>query len=143
MRVTVEFIQSEELHDFVDITLRGDTEIVNLFDKAANVKTNLDCIENVCYKVKKYHPLAKCRGVYFDNKPVGYYVFEEDALVSFGLSPDYRNDENTTKLFECIKNEMGNDFTCFLYSNNKRAIKWLQKQGMVKTFDNITILQCQ
>lgn len=144
MRMTVEFVGYEDLFYFVSLALSQDNDIIQLFDKKAGVETVKDCVDSICDKIRKNYPQAKFRGVYVDNKPAGYYLHDEGSLISFGISPIYRNKEVTSKFFDTIKGELGNEFSCMLYSHNTRAIKWLEKQGMVKVFDNITILQsCQ
>jgi len=50
-------------------------------------------------------------------------------LYSFGLHPDKRTKENLIRFWNAIT--QGKDgFTCYLYSNNTRAIDWLKRCGM-------------
>ena len=60
---------------------------------------------------------------------VWIYAHSEWVLYSFGLHPDKRTKENLMRFWNSIT--QGKDgFTCYLYSNNTRAIDWLKRCGM-------------
>lgn len=50
-------------------------------------------------------------------------------LYSFGVHPDRRTRENLLEFWKEIRKRHDN-FLCYLYSNNTRAIDWLKKCGM-------------
>jgi ribosomal protein S18 acetylase RimI-like enzyme len=50
-------------------------------------------------------------------------------LYSFGIHPDRRTKENLIDFWREIR-KRHDSFTCYLYSNNTRAIDWLKKCGM-------------
>jgi hypothetical protein len=50
-------------------------------------------------------------------------------LYSFGIHPDRRTKNNLIDFWKEIR-KRHDSFTCYLYSNNTRAIDWLKKCGM-------------
>jgi hypothetical protein len=50
-------------------------------------------------------------------------------LYSFGIHPDRRTKESLINFWREIR-KRHDSFTCYLYSNNTRAIEWLKKCGM-------------
>jgi ribosomal protein S18 acetylase RimI-like enzyme len=50
-------------------------------------------------------------------------------LYSFGIHPDRRTKKNLIDFWREIR-KRHDSFTCYLYSNNTRAIDWLKKCGM-------------
>lgn len=133
-------INIDQFEDYVYNAFIDDYEIIEFYDRAANVETTQDAIENVCEKIKVAYPDALIFGVEITGNKEGYFVFKDNLLISFGMSLKYRNKETLSTFWEEIKSRIGNNFHSLLYSHNIRAINWLQKSGMKILFDHITIL---
>ena len=65
------------------------------------------------------------------NKWFMIWVFAHGGwiLYSFGIHPDRRTKDNLIDFWREIRKRHDN-FNCYLYSNNTRAIDWLKKCGM-------------
>jgi len=65
------------------------------------------------------------------NKWFMVWIFAHGGwiLYSFGIHPERRTKENLLEFWKEIR-KRHNNFTCYLYSNNTRAIDWLKKCGM-------------
>lgn len=59
------------------------------------------------------------------------FAHGEWILYSFGVHPDFRTHENLQKFWEHLIREH-EEFICYLYDNNTRAINWLKRMGMVQ-----------
>lgn len=136
----VKKIDIEQFNDYVYNAFFDDHEIIEFYDRAANVKTTEQAIENVCEKIRDHYPDAKIFGVDIDNTKVGYFVTKDNLLISFGMNIKHRNKITLTVFWNEIKSKLGNNFNSILYSHNIRAINWLQKSGMKIEFDHITVL---
>lgn len=138
--MTVKNINIDELKDYVYNAFIDDEELIEYFDKNANVKTTNEAIESVCEKIKSQYSDSAFFGVEINGIKEGYFVFRENLLISFGMNKKYRNKEVLSEFWEEIKKHLGNSFQAALYSYNTRAISFLEKCGMKILYDNITIL---
>lgn len=136
-----QIIDIDQLIEYIDAALLSDHDLIQYFDRNAGVKTPEQCCSKIWGKIMESHPDAVLIGVLHGDKKIGYYVFKDNTLISFGLSPDYRNRLFTEQFWNCIKDEFTGTFQCALYSYNTRAIEWLRKCGMEVLFANISILQ--
>lgn len=139
--MTEEIIPIDGLLPFLFATYEGDHALVKYFDPGCIVKDWQSCCSAIYQKIKENYPLATIKAVKDIYTPVGYYVFEKDMLISFGLHMKYRNKKNLTKFWKLIQSEFDGSFSCVLYSVNTRAIGWLEKCGMKLLFDHVSILQ--
>lgn len=139
--MTVRPINKDDLWEYVEAAFDSDTEILNCYDKSQPVKTIDDVCRSIVYKIRNSFGESKMRGVLMNGKKVGYYVYSEDLLISFGLNREYRNRIVLPELWEIIKSELGDIFQCLLYSYNVRAIDWLKKCGMEVMFENVSLLR--
>ncbi len=133
-------INIDQFQEYVYNAFFDDEEIIEFYDRSANVKTTQEAIDNVCFKIKTAYPDAEIVGVEIKGCKEGYFVYKDNLLISFGMNLKYRNKETLFEFWEAIKRRMGNNFHSMLYSHNLRAINWLQKSGMKILFDHITIL---
>lgn len=137
-------VDIEQLMPYIEVAFEGDEDLIQYFDKEANVKTVEEAIENVKEKIKSRYEDANFMGVEIADEKVGYFVFYKELLISFGLNKEYRRKILLGWFSDLIKENLGQQFNCALYSHNKRAIGFLEKMGMKIQFNNITILQsCQ
>jgi ribosomal protein S18 acetylase RimI-like enzyme len=58
------------------------------------------------------------------------FAHGEWILYSFGVHPNYRTHENLQRFWDHLTREH-EEFICYLYDNNTRAINWLKRMGMV------------
>lgn len=130
-----------ELKEYIECAFEGDFDLINFFDKGEPVKNIADCAESVFQKIKILYPDSLLRALFINNTPIGYFAFCEELLVSFGINIEYRKSNVLDDLWSKIKDEIGENFKCVLYSHNKRAIGYLQKCGMKILFDSVTVLQ--
>lgn len=133
-------IHIDQLLPFLLATYEGDHELVAYFDPGCSVTTWKECCYAIERKVRENYPEATIKCVLDGDYPIGYYIFDGDMLISFGMRPAYRKKEWLTALWEQITAEFSGPFSCVLYSINSRAITWLQKCGMKLLFDHVSIL---
>lgn len=133
-------IDIDELRDYVYSAIIDDDEIVEFFDKNVPVKNTLDAIDSICEKIKRCYPYADFFGVELESEKIGFFVYSEELLISFGVCPKYRNKEVLSNFWDCIKKVLPEKFQCVLYSHNKRALDFLKRGGMKVMFDTVTIL---
>ncbi len=133
-------INIDQFNDYVYNAIIDDDEILEYYDKSVNVKTPLEAIDNICFKIKDSYPDALIYGIHVEGEKVGYFVYKDNLLVSFGISVRHRNKETLSLFWQEIKNRLGNNFNSLLYSHNIRAIEWLQRNGMKILYDHITVL---
>lgn len=136
----IKYITIDELKEYIYTAFFDDYELIDYYDKNEEIKSTDEAIENVYQKISIIYPTANFLGVQIEGNKAGYFVCEDSLLISFGLNKKYRNKEILPVFWEEIKNKMGKNFQCCLYSYNVRAIRFLEKYGMVKLLENVTIL---
>lgn len=139
--MTVVEIHIDELLDYVEPAFSGDDDLLFYYDKKANVKTTKEAAENVIIKIRKSYIGSECRGIKVNGDKVGFFVYADELLISFGLNKEYRNKVVLGEMWQMIKGELGDSFQCLLYSYNVRAIDWLRRNGMTVLFENTTLLR--
>jgi hypothetical protein len=107
----------------------GDDDIFKFFDPNYDLKNIDEVVDNVYKKILEHQYLFDTEFITLKN---GYFfiVKQPKLLVSFGINKNNRNKEELNKFWDKIKDKLGNNFDCFLWSKNKRAINWLVKMGM-------------
>ena len=133
-------VNIEQLYPYIEIAFEGDSELLQYFDKEANVKSVEAAIENVKEKIRTRYEDAEFMGVEISDEKVGYFVFYKDLLISFGLNKEYRRKILLGWFGDLIKENLGEHFSCALFNHNYRAIGFLEKMGMKVQMKNITIL---
>lgn len=139
--MTVQPININDLRDYVEAALDGDEDILRFYDKKEKVETISEACSSVVNKIRIAYTESDIRGVKINGSKVGYFVFDDELLISFGLNINYRNKVILTDFWEKIKEELGDTFNCLLYSHNERAIGFLKKCGMNIIFDTVTVLR--
>lgn len=140
--MTSKKISIEKLKEAIEVAFDGDNEIVKLYDPNVEVGNIEDVINDIYNKIFEIKDLCICKGVYDSQTLIGYYIYSSILLISFSLNVKYRTESNLIDFFDIIKKDLGDEFGCRLWSKNKRAIKWLEKNGMeaVEDYNNITQL---
>lgn len=118
------------IKEVIRFAFDNDEEIFKYFDpNFPNVKNLDDLVENIYEKIVSHEHIFETK---FVNLKYGYffYVVSPRLLISFGVNVNYRMPYLLDNFWSEIKKELGNNFSCFLWDKNKRAIKWLQKNGM-------------
>jgi len=122
-------ITYKEFEMAIKTVFEGDKDAVALYDPKATIESVDDIIRDVVLKVRTYEN-AIYKGIFEKGKLIGYYVYEDNSLVSFGLNPQYRIRNYLREFFGIIKKELSKPFFCVLHSRNLRGVKWLRKMGM-------------
>lgn len=122
-------ITYKELESAVEISFREDKNIYAFYDPAVPIISIEQLVADILRKVKTYvSPTIK--GVYEKGRLIGYFVFKDNMLISFSLSVGFRIRKYLRRFFSLICKELNNNFVCFLWKRNVRAIKWLSKNDM-------------
>lgn len=132
-----------ELFTAIEVAFNGDNEILKLYDPSVIVYDIYGVVCSIHEKIAT-HSRIIIKGVYEKEELIGYFVYNDEYLISFGLAVKFRARKFLRKFFNLIKNELGGKFVCFLFTRNQRAIRWLCKMGVVINYsdNNITQLQC-
>jgi hypothetical protein len=140
--LTSKKISIEKLKEAIEVAFDGDNEIVKLYDPNVEVRNIKDVVNDIYNKIFEIKDLCICKGVYDSQTLIGYYIYSSILLISFSLNVKYRTESNLIDFFDIIKKDLGDEFGCRLWSKNKRAIKWLEKNGMesIEDCNNITQL---
>lgn len=118
--------------------IEGDDEIFKYCDPIYAESTVDELIDSIHKKILDYPKDYKdCFFSAFeiDRKVVGYIfcIKSPNFLVSFALNKKYRTAENLKQMFEEILDVFDNGhFESYMWARNERAIRWLEKCGMVK-----------
>lgn len=138
--MTAKGITYKEFEKAIRIAFEGDSNIYKLYDPKAPVQNIDDIVRDILLKIRTYEN-AVYRGIFEKEKLIGYYVYEDNSLVSFGLNMQYRVRNYLREFFGIIKKELSKPFFCVLHSRNVRAVKYLLKQGC--TINDTNPLQTQ
>lgn len=147
-KLSISKITLTQLRDYVEVAFVDDEDLIKFYDKSVHVEKTQDMVNNTHQKIVEYEEHFKeCNsyGLEINNEKVGYFFTTRNPnmLVSFGMNKAYRNKMNLKTMYEAIYNELGGSFHCYLFSHNKRAIKWLERCGMnvsPNEFNNISVL---
>ncbi|MBK7883518.1 MAG: hypothetical protein IPJ81_06765 [Chitinophagaceae bacterium] len=141
--MTIKNISYNLLLQAIKVAFENDMDIFKFYDPNENPKNIDDIVEDIGSKILEYEG-SLYKGIFDEDKLIGYFVYIDNALISFALNIKYRVKEWLDFLYDSIKKELGL-FICCLWNTNTRAIKWLQKKNMrINYFDNnITELICQ
>lgn len=118
--------------------IEGDDEIFKYCDPNYAESTVEKLVKSIHEKILEYPKDYKdCffSGFEIDKEVVGYIfcIKRPNLLVSFGLNKKYRTPIILKNMFDEIKNVFDNGhFESYMWERNERAIKWLEKCGMVK-----------
>lgn len=74
--------------------------------------------------------------VRMEDENIGYVVVSGNHLYSFGINIHWRTKEILKEWWELVTGILGESFTCLLFSNNERAIKYLKNRGMEIKWQN-------
>jgi hypothetical protein len=124
-----------ERREAIKEAFAGDTDIYKFFDPNISVSTLDDVVENVSSKIEEYYSVMPAK---FVKTYSGYVFFSEGFLISFGCRKECRGSWFWNEIVE----QLGGKFLCALWDTNTRAIRWLEKNGMViiKQENNIVLL---
>lgn len=108
----------------------GDENMFKYFDPSVKVDSIDEIINNVYEKVLEHLDLFDAHFVHVEGGYFLYSVLHVPMLISFGLSIKNRNKRRLKEFWDEIIESVGDRFSCFLWSNNTRAIRWLISKGM-------------
>lgn len=122
-------INNIEFQKAIKVAFDGDEKIYNLYCPNIKVESVNDIVKDISHRIWKGEENAIIKGVYDKGELIGYYVYRDHLLISFGLNVQYRVRKYLREFYSSIKKELGGHFTCFLWTRNVRGIKWLIKNG--------------
>lgn len=132
------------LYRAIYVAFEGDEELFSRYHIKAGEHQS-DCILDTFEKIRDASenlPLEHYI-VTVGRIVIGYCVTSEklNMLYSFGIAIDYR-EEYSDLFFEEVKNHLGENFFCALWTRNRRGIKYLVRNGMriIDEIDNVTTL---
>lgn len=133
-------ISKTELYDAVRKSYEGDNIGLEKFhverftlDEA--VKCTMDMI-NDASKLFEFSYFE----IWGKGEMIGYSVLSGKLLYSFCINVKYRTKDIILQWWNMVKNILDNDFYTAVYENNKRAINFLKKRGMVLDRQNENLL---
>lgn len=129
-------ISKSELKNYVWLAYKGDMELLSKYHiKDFTLDEAIDSTLEMIDVSEK-----KLRLTYFkvllNDYSIGYVVTSGNHLYSFAIAMEYRTKEILNQWWYKVKSLLGEKFTCLLFSNNKRAINYLEKRGMKIEWEN-------
>ena len=123
--------------EYVKCAWMGDVNLPLFYDSSLSHKSFKGMVYDTYNKVMDLHKedsKLKLIGIEYDDRMVGFLVYSEafNCLYSFGIKQDFRKKEVLKPLFFYITSKLKNGFFCMLNEHNTRAIRWLEKCGMVQ-----------
>jgi hypothetical protein len=125
-------ITYKELESAIRAAFKDDPKMIDIYDPFAKVESIGDIVTDIVTKIKT-HPNPQINGLYEKNKLIGFFIRAGGLLVSFGIAVEYRIRKFKNQFWKLVRVEFKGIFKCYLWTNNQRAIKWLQKMGMLVT----------
>lgn len=127
-------ISKFDLSKVIKIAYEGDEDLlekyhVDKFDLMGAVAKELSIIFNTVEWEDTEMDYYK---IMYNDVEIGYMCTYPNNLYSFGINKEYRTKEILTDWWNKVKGIMGEKFITMLYPNNKRAINFLKKQGMIE-----------
>lgn len=115
---------------FIYIAFSDDKQLLSKYHKRD--KTTKECIENLILQIGVMRENYKidCYGVFLDGEPIGFSIVGAKFLFSFGIDIHFRTKDILIEWFGLIKEKLENEFVTWLYNENKRAIRFFEKNGM-------------
>lgn len=137
-------IPFEEIPDLVRLGFGNDPELMSKYqqldtDFETTVSRNIENIESSAKLGTLIYYLVQN-----ENEKLGFTVVDVEnyLLVSFGINIKFRTKKVVTEWFMRIKMIFEDGFGCVLWNKNKRAIQFLERQGMTieNKNDELTVL---
>src|ERR1700689_1281627 len=134
--ITIKKISITQLPELIELSYKGDFDLLEKFhiakfDLIGAKVTTMMMIDLDAKKMKfDYYKII------YDKKPVGYFVVGNKYLYSFAINIKFRTQEIHELWWRKVKDILGKEFESRLYENNTRAIRFLEKRGMIVTTHN-------
>ena len=124
-------ISKNKLQELITIAYKNDDELLSKYhvckfslEEAVHSTLEMVTISEGELQLKFYK-------VEYNDTPIGYVITSGNHLYSFGIAIEYRVKKVLSEWWDKLKKILGEKFTCLLFSNNERAIGYLQRRGMV------------
>lgn len=101
--------------------------LIDYYDPTSKAKTHDEAVMDIYQKLVEHSKERKCE---FVRDEIGYIFYSEDLLISFCVKKACRDKSNLAYFGNLIKDRLGQHFDCFLFTKNKRAIRFLERIGM-------------
>lgn len=122
-------IDACELPELIRFTytddLQGLLKYYKLPKEVNSIEEAVDCTLGMINSLELDH-----YKIMFGETVIGYSSICENCLYSFAINKWYRSDLIKQRWFEKVKELLGSKFMVVLYSENIRAIRYLESQGM-------------
>jgi hypothetical protein len=121
----------------------GDFENIQpMYDPSVIIDSLADLVDDIYRKICHWAMGYPSKFIALEHGYIFYctnFSSPGPLLISFGVNYRYRK---SVDLFAAIKQNLGEHFECMLHSNNTRAIRWAEKNGMKKEelITNVTYL---
>lgn len=125
-----------KIEDYIRSAWDGDDELEKYYDRSL-IKRNLDgMVIDTSRKIRdmmEHDEQLYLLGIELNRIAIGFLILSEkiSMFYSFGVNKKYRNKKILLAIFQYVKGKLNNNFYSVVYEYNTRAIKWLEKCGMV------------
>lgn len=131
--INFEPISYSDLWDLVELGFGEDEELMNKYQQyktpfKETVERNMKNIWEAMDAGFKFKFFKLMMGEVI----IGFTVLDQDMdmLFSFGINKKFRNQMITTAWFAQVRKYLTKHFTCTLWNQNERAIRFLNRNGM-------------
>lgn len=131
--IDFESISYRDLWEYVELGFGGDPALMEKYQQyntpfGETVQRNMT---NIWDGMKGGYNF-KFFKIVMSGVPIGFTVVDQDTdiLFSFGISRKFRNKMVTTAWFGEVRKLLTEHFTCTLWNQNQRAIRFLNNNGM-------------
>ena len=138
MQFDIAPIPIEDLHEFVSVAFKEDTELMKYCHCSTMEELILTNVENTRELAKTKD--VKCYGMFLEQTPIGFTVISEKLLYSFGINLYCRQKEVKAIWLNWLKRVFDNNFVIPLYRKNTRAINYFLKNGFEKLSEDDKVI---
>lgn len=128
--ITIKKISINQLPELVKMSYEGDIPFFeNFYVGASNY---MNCVNKELFQIYEMAEEYKMNyyKIIYQKKPIGYFVTFENCLYSFAINMKFRKKDILINWWSRVKKEMQDNFVCYLYKKNERAIQFLEKNRM-------------
>ncbi len=127
-------ISAKELPELIRISYEGDAELLATqhVQPMPDIETAVEMTKSQIELMATEKDLTYYK-VIVGKRPAGYFATFDNFLFSFGINKEFRKKEVLIGWWGWVKKSLSKNFLCLLYTHQTKAIKFLQKNGMVIT----------
>ena len=134
--ISLRGVNALKIEDYIRSAWEGDSELDKFYDKSLKRRTLEGMVKDTSRKIRELMEIDEnlsLIGINDDRKLIGFVILSEKLSIfySFGINVKYRNKEMLSAIFNFAALKLKYKFFSVMFEYNTRAIKWLQKCGMV------------